>query len=64
MGRCREGDGLMNRSREVDGLERGMGRWREGDGGINRSREVNGWVIGARGGVRDGYMERGGWRDE
>ena len=58
MGRCREGDGRMNRSREVDGLEReverGMGRWREGDGGMNRSREVDGWVIGARGGVRDG----------
>ena len=26
----------------------------EGDGGINRSREVDGWVIGARGGARDG----------
>ena len=35
MGRCREGDGRMNRSREVDA-------W------------VDGWVIGARGGARDG----------
>ena len=31
-----------------------MGRWREGDGRINRSREVDGWVIGARGGARNG----------
>ena len=31
-----------------------MGRWREGDGGMNRWREVDGWVIGARGGARDG----------
>ena len=31
-----------------------MGRWREGDGGMSRSREVDGWVIGARGGARDG----------
>ena len=35
-------------------VERGMGRCREGDGGMNRSREVDGWVIGARGGARDG----------
>ena len=35
-------------------VERGMGRWREGDGGMNRSREVDGWVIGARGGARNG----------
>ena len=26
----------------------------DGDGGMNRSREVDGWVIGARGGARDG----------
>ena len=31
-----------------------MGRCRERDGGMNRSREVDGWVIGARGGTRDG----------
>ena len=31
-----------------------MGRWRERDGGMSKSREVDGWVIGARGGARDG----------
>ena len=35
-------------------VQRWMGRWREGDGGMNRSRELDGWVIGARGGARDG----------
>ena len=35
-------------------VEQGMGRCRERDGGMNRSREVDGWVIGARGGARDG----------
>ena len=35
-------------------VEQGMGRCRERDGGMNRSREVDGWVIGARGGTRDG----------
>ena len=35
-------------------VQRWMGRCREGDGGMNRSREVDGWVIGARGGARDG----------
>ena len=39
---------------ERDWVERGMGRCRERDGGMNRSREVDGWVIGARGGARDG----------
>ena len=42
-------DGRLERE-----VERGMGRCREWDGGMNRSREVDGWVIGARGGARDG----------
>ena len=34
-----------------------------GDGGMNRSREVDRWVIGVRGGARDGKMYRDGWVD-